>query len=164
MKNLTTLLALFIPFLLTAQTNIVWTGGTPGQETQWNEPQNWDANRIPGENDHVVIHAENNGHFSQPVLDRAAQVASLEIGAGAELHITQNGKLVVDGAYTYSEGISMYGGKLVSEGAIILKDIEPEFIAKLDPVFQSLQVTYSSQSQDYEFSAASSDYSQVGRN
>lgn len=156
MKNLTTLFALFIPFLLTAQTNIVWKGGTPGKETCWNEPRNWDADRVPCENDHVIIRAENNGHFSQPVLNGSTQIASMEIGSGAELRVSESGKLLLDGSATYSEGISMYGGKLVSEGEIVLKGISPEFIAQLNPVFQHQKVRYYSQSFGYEFCVVSS--------
>lgn len=156
MKNLTTLFALFIPFLLTAQTNIVWKGGTPGQETKWTEPQNWDANRVPGEFDHVVIHAENTGHFSQPVLDGTAQIASVEIGPGAELHIAETGQLVVDGTHTYSEGISIYGGKLVADGIVILKHAVLDRLVETEPVVLKKRVLYQSTSYDNAVSVVTS--------
>ncbi|MCB9331845.1 MAG: hypothetical protein H6574_12245 [Lewinellaceae bacterium] len=92
MKNLTTLFALFIPFLLTAQTNIVWKGGTPGQETKWTEPQNWD-NRVPGE----FVIAEKPGIFHNPYwmerlklhLSRSAQAPNSILRKRANWWLTE---------------------------------------------------------------------------
>ena len=97
MKQLIVLLSLLIPTMLTAQNTITWEGGTPGHETNWNEPRNWDANRVPNENDKVIILLRNNGHFAQPVIDREVHVAWVEIHAGAELTITSSGQLILDG-------------------------------------------------------------------
>lgn len=156
MKNLIFLLSFFAPYLLAAQSTITWKGGTPGKETAWNEARNWDANRIPNENDKVIIRMENNGHFSQPVIDGEAIVAWVEIHAGASLSVTQTGSLTIDGEYTYSEGISIYGGKLDSGGEIILKDIDTEFIAKMEPVCLSQKITYYSSLHGCEFCVVSS--------
>jgi hypothetical protein len=157
MKNLLLLLlSAFLPLLMNAQTTITWKGGTPGQENQWNEPQNWDAHRIPNENDRVVIKMTHNGHFSQPVINTKVHIAWLEIYAGAELTLAPSGQLTLDGTYTYSEGISMYGGHLSSAGEIIFKDIEFEFIAALSPVCLGERVSFYSQSYGYEFSVVSS--------
>ena len=156
MKNVITLLAICIPFLLSAQTNIVWKGGTPGKETAWNEARNWNTNQIPGENDHVFINADNNGHFAQPVLKESVQVASINIGPRAELQITETGKLIVDGTDTYSEGISIYGGKLTSDGTIILKSIKNDDMADTPPIEIKKVVLVESVQFDSTFSAVTS--------
>ena len=101
---------------------------------------------------------ENNGHFSQLVIDNEVHIAWLEVHSGAELTITAAGKLTVDGSYTYSEGISLYGGFLHSDGKIIFKDIEIEFIANLAPVCLSQKTTYYSELHDYEFCVEASDF------
>lgn len=131
MKNLIVLLAFFAPLALTAQNTITWKGGTPGKETAWNEARNWDMNRVPSEDDVVVIQVENNGHFSQPIISSEVQVAWVKINVGASLTIAGSGQLTVDGEYTYSEGISIYGGDLTAKGKVVLKDIEMEFVADI---------------------------------
>jgi hypothetical protein len=149
-------LSILAPLFINAQTTTTWKGGTPGRETTWNEPKNWDANRIPGEWDKVIIKREYNGHFSQPVINAAVQVSWLEIHPGAELTITPSGQLTIDGSFTYSEGVSIYGGNIRSDGEIVFKDIDSEFIAKLDPVCLNQKTTYYSEIHGYEFCVVSS--------
>ncbi len=157
MKSLAILLiSTFLPLLINAQTTITWTGSTPGKETKWNEPKNWDAYRIPNEDDKVIIKMDNNSHFSQPVINEEVHIVWLEIHAGAELTITTTGQLILDGSYTYSQGISMYGGNLSSEGEIIFKNIEAEYIANLSPINLSEKINYYSKLHGYEFSIVSS--------
>lgn len=159
MKIIIILISLFTPLFLSAQTTISWKGGTPGKESAWNEARNWDQNRLPNENDHVIIRPENNGHFAQPIIDSEIHVAWVEIHVGSSLSVTKNGKLLVDGEHTYSEGISIYGGDLASDGEIILKDINVEFIAAMQPVCLSQKITYYSTLHGYEFCVVSSEFS-----
>jgi hypothetical protein len=157
MKNLIIiLLAACLPLFINAQTTITWKGGTPGKETKWNEPKNWDAYRIPNEDDKVIIKMENSGHFSQPVINDEVHIAWLEIHSGAELTIAATGQLTLEGTYTYSEGISIYGGNLSSDGEIIFKDIEAGFIAALSPICLSKKISFYSQLHGYEFCVVSS--------
>ncbi len=157
MKNLLIIfLTVFTTFVLAAQNTITWKGGTPGKETAWNEARNWDAHRIPNENDRVVIPTEFNGHFAQPMIEGEARAAWVEIQAGGSLYVARTGQLTIDGAYTYSEGISIYGGKLESDGEIILKDIDQEILAKIKPICLKQEVTYYSTLHKYEFSVVSS--------
>jgi hypothetical protein len=150
-------LSFCLPLFINAQTTISWKGGTPGKETKWSEPQNWDAYRIPNENDRVIIKMENSGHFSQPVINGKVHIAWLEIHSGATLEVTNSGVLLVDGTYTYSEGISMHGGKLHSEGKIILKHIDVDNIAALQPLCLDHSSGYASGLYGYEFTIVSSD-------
>ena len=109
-----------------AQTTIRWKGGTPGREDSWNEPRNWDAQRLPDAFDKVIIRLDNTGHFAQPVLDSEVTVAWIDIQSGGLLTITEHGRLNVDGRYTYSEGITMNKGHLISNGDVVLIGIEPD--------------------------------------
>ena len=151
------LLTACLPLFIHAQTAISWKGGTPGKETKWSEPKNWDAHRIPNEEDKVIIKMENNGHFSQPVIDKEVHIAWLEIHSRAALEVTKSGVLLIDGTDVYSEGISMYGGKLHSEGEIILKHIDVDNIAGLQPVCLDHTSSYASGLYGYEFTIVSSD-------
>ena len=155
-----TSIILILASLLTAfsqaQSSISWVGGTPGKETTWNEPRNWDDHKVPAEHDKVVIKKVNSGHGAQPVIESNVHIAWLEIHSGAKLAISEGSQLILDGAYTYSEGISIYGGDLYSEGEILFKDIEFEFIANLSPVCLDPKVSYYSELYRYEFCVASS--------
>lgn len=143
---------LFYTINSTAQKSTIWVGGTPGKETKWNEPRNWDNNRVPDENTHVIIKSTNSGHAAQPIISDLVEVAWIEIRQGAALTISASGQLIVNGAETYSEGISIHGGKIQSSGRIILKNIEEAFIPDYESVALSKQVNYYSTIHDFEFS------------
>ena len=61
-------------------------------------------------------------------------IAAIEIQSGTELNIESTGQLIIDGGLTYSEGITIYGGKIRSEGEIILKNIDERFIHKSEAI------------------------------
>jgi len=145
------LLSFLLPLAIIAQTTITWKGGTPGKENKWNEPKNWDSHRIPSEDDKVVIKMENNGHFSQAIIDSEVHINWLVLQSGAELRISESGKLLIDGTFQYSEGISMHGGSLISEGNIILKNIDDQYIAAMSPGFLKNKISLSSKQYGYEF-------------
>ena len=119
---------------LLAQNSIIWKGGTPGKETSWNEPKNWDLNQIPDFNSHVVIKSINSGHQSQPRIDSRVAVASIEIHSGSTLIIGERGDVLIDGEYTFSQGIVNYGGKFINNGKIELRNIEPYDIQKSEEI------------------------------
>ena len=142
MKNVLLILILFIPLCIHAQRVIIWEGGTPGKENVWNEPKNWDANQLPEEDSHVVIKFANTGHFGQPIIDKMIQIASLEIQSGATLRVTKTGSLLIDGTDTYSKGITIYGGELISEGEIVLKNIDTKYLDELAIDASNMEVVY----------------------
>jgi len=131
--------------------SITWKGGTPGRERDWTEPKNWDANRVPDEDSQVIIKFWNSGHQAQPILKDEVQIASLDIYSNAELVVTPDGKLIIDGEYTYSEGISIYGGKLSNKGEVVIKNIDKEFILKSQPVATEKANEYVSELFNYKF-------------
>lgn len=107
MKNLLIFLTLCCPIILSAQKTITWKGGTPGKKSAWTEPKNWDANKVPTEDDKVIIANQNIGLLSYPLISEIVQIASIEIHSDAILHVSKSGKLIVDGEYVYSRGISI---------------------------------------------------------
>lgn len=112
---------------LFAQNTIIWKGGTPGNETSWNEAKNWSSNQVPDEFSCIIIKRLNSGHQAQPIIKETVEATSIEIQSGATLTVTENGLLLIDGANTYSKGITMYGGNLVNKGIIQLNNIEDTY-------------------------------------
>ena len=159
MKSFLTLTLAFICSLnISSQNTIHWLGGTPGHESEWNEPRNWDANRVPIESDKVIISNRNNGHFKQPVISGEVQIAWLEILSGGNLTISNSGILTIDGSNTYSEGISIYGGAIHSDGEILFKGVELGFLEKNAPVCLERKYIYYSTAYQYNYSVVSTSF------
>ena len=144
MKQVLFLALVLMSSALLAQGTVNWIGGTPGKETAWNEPRNWDNNRVPDETTHVVIQLKNTGHFAQPVIDEYVEVASLTLYPGGELNITDEGTLLVDGGFTLSEGIRMEGGKLNSAGEIVLLNLDQEIVDNFTLIALNHNIQFSS--------------------
>lgn len=135
MKNLLFVLLTFATTFASAQITANWKGGTPGQETNWNYAKNWSNNQVPNEFTHVVIADNNTGYVAMPVINSYVAVASLQIKPNASLTISGKGTLDIDGEYTYSNGIMMYGGQLINNGKIMLSHVELEYGAfQLDKI------------------------------
>lgn len=132
MKSFIIFFLAFTSTLLTAQNTVTWLGGTPGKETKWNEAKNWNNHQVPDEYSNVIIKRLSSGHDAQPVIVENVEVASIEIQSGAQLTIFGSGNLLIDGEYIYTEGISIYGGKLVNGGIInfynLANDLTNEFL------------------------------------
>jgi len=126
MKNLMILLFTLSTSLLTAQTICTWTGGTPGKENAWNEARNWDTNRVPDEFTFVVIQKVNSGHNAQPEIKQEIEIAGLDILNNAKLTILKNGNLKINGLYTATNGIQLFGGELINFGNLELSNIDSE--------------------------------------
>ncbi|KAA3640130.1 MAG: hypothetical protein DWQ02_02505 [Bacteroidetes bacterium] len=124
MRNLIVVILCFVSSIIVAQDVHVWQGGTPGNETNWDEPKNWSNQEVPSEDSYVVIKLNNTGHYSQPEITGKVVIASLELQSNATLKIHPAGELLIDGTYTYTEGISMYGGKLNNLGTLELNNID----------------------------------------
>lgn len=124
MRNLIIVILCFVSSVIIAQDVHVWKGGTPGNETNWDEPKNWSNHEVPSEESYVVIKFENTGHYSQPEINGKVVIASLELQSNARLKINSAGELLIDGTYTYTEGITMYGGKLNNLGKLELNNID----------------------------------------
>ena len=127
MKALLFVLMAISSTMLIAQTTIVWEGGAPGNQNNWDDSRNWSVHKVPDENSHVIIKQSNSGHHAQPIINEDVQVASVEIHNGAVLTIKENGYLLIDAEYTYSQGLLNYGGELINEGEIEIRNIDGEY-------------------------------------
>lgn len=126
-KSSIAILLLFIVLSLNGQNLIVWKGGFPGQESEWNLPQNWEGNQLPDEDSYVIIKWINSGHNAQPILNSFTKITSLEVHADAQLVIGQQGELVIDGSYNYSSGVLLYNGKVKNDGSIRIVGVDSNF-------------------------------------
>src|SRR5690349_19192776 len=71
---------------------------------QWNNPQNWSPNGIPGAGDDVII-KQNPGGPSHVVLPGAVTVRSIDLEAGGSLS---------DGSITATGGLTWLGGAILT--------------------------------------------------
>ena len=156
MKNIIIISMLLVPMVLSAQQEIYWKGGTPGNENAWDVPKNWDRNRVPTETDKVIIRHLNNGHDSQPIIQTDVVVSWIEIHSGSRLTVQKGRSLTIGQSELYSEGISIYGGEIVSEGDIVVNDIHPsEMRLSTNCQIQDQMIKCSSESLDFSFQVRS---------
>jgi hypothetical protein len=100
MKTLITL-NLFITFcflgnVLSAQRNVTWIGGTPGQESNWFCYKNWSNANVPDEFTNVYIIDVSSSTFHYPVIkSKEATVLSISIVSEGKLTIEKTGSLSV---------------------------------------------------------------------
>ena len=103
------LTSLFLTLALPAQN--IWKGGTPGSETDWNQPKNWSQNHIPDWTDDAVVIPNvmyQSGVF--PVISsKVPDIAYLSIEGGAHLTIESTGALIIDGKENYNHGVLNIG-------------------------------------------------------
>ncbi|MEM6965966.1 MAG: hypothetical protein AAF573_14460 [Bacteroidota bacterium] len=113
-------------WLLVANTTVAqnsWLGGTPGAETEWNNPKNWSENRVPDWRDDVVIIgnvSSQSGHFPK-VTEKTPEISHLRLDGGATLTIEKEGSLIVNGANTHNYGI-VNVGTLVNYGFVSIEN------------------------------------------
>ncbi|MFN0014606.1 MAG: hypothetical protein ACKVU2_08665 [Saprospiraceae bacterium] len=110
-----------------AQRVVFWKGGTPGMESNWNNPKNWSNNRVPDAFANVVIPDVSSRSRTFPVIDRkGAEVGSLTLESGSSLVVLNSGSLKVH------EGLEQIGvshldarGKLIRNEGIALSEVLP---------------------------------------
>lgn len=113
-------------FLTLAQTIFAqntWIGGTPGSETDWNNPRNWSLNHVPDNGDLVVLIADvsTQSGFFPVIAQDVPEIAFLNIEGGAKVTILTKGKLVVNGNSTFNHGIQNTG-KMYNSGVLVIKN------------------------------------------
>ena len=82
----------------TAQTTVIWKGGTPGKTQDWNCAKNWNTNKVPGVFDHVIIPNVSPQARPFPVVkDEVEPILSLTVHSNAEITIQTAGILIVEG-------------------------------------------------------------------
>lgn len=101
---------------LSAQNAVVWKGGTPGQENNWNCPKNWSKYKVPDEFSDVVIPDVSSTTHATPVIKSGTfEVNSIQIQSNAQLTIESGARLVVYNAETAFD----QAGNLQLNGSIL---------------------------------------------
>ena len=118
MKTLIILLLTLTSSILVAQKSVTWIGGTPGNETSWEEPKNWSDQHVPNEFSNVYIPDVSTSTFSNPIIKNGIiELNTLEIESTAKLTIQKEASLIV---YGNAEGF--YANNFEIKGAFIVLD------------------------------------------
>lgn len=102
--------------ILMAQNTVTWKGGTPGNETSWEEPKNWSNNHVPNEFSNVYIPDVSTSTFSNPTIkDGIIELNSLQIVSTAKLTIDKMATLIVHGNAdgVYADNVDIKGSFIV---------------------------------------------------
>ena len=118
MKTLIILLLTLTSSILVAQKSVTWLGGTPGNETSWEEPKNWSTHHVPNEFSDVYIPDVSTSSFSNPTIKNGTiELNTLQIESTAKLTIQKMAKLIV---YGNAEGF--YATNFEIKGSFIVLD------------------------------------------
>lgn len=131
MKTIFLIIATFGSFSVFSQQTAEWIGGTPGVESEWFIPSNWNTNRVPDEDTKVVIRGTHSGHLAMPVIWQEAEALQIDIISGGSLTILETGSLSIDGESFYTKGICVFGGELKNFGLIELIHLESNLTGRL---------------------------------
>ena len=130
MKTMVTL-NLFIAFcffgtLMSAQRNVTWIGGTPGQESDWFCNKNWSNAHVPDEFSNVYIINVSSSTFHYPVIkSKEATALSISIVSEGKLTIEKSGTLSVIEAIIVQNNKSIINrGKLIVES----QELKSEYV------------------------------------
>lgn len=116
MKTILIAILTFVSTITFVQQITVWQGGTPGNETNWNEPKNWSTNTVPDEFSDVYIHDVSSSTFSSPVLGEGqVEVNSIRVASNAQLTINPEASVVV---YGYTQGLT--NKNVTMDGALLV--------------------------------------------
>lgn len=84
--------------ILVAQNTVTWVGGTPGKETNWDEPKNWNIHKVPNEFSDVIIPDVSTSTFASPVIRKGlVELNSIQLASSTKLTISKSAQLVVYG-------------------------------------------------------------------
>ncbi len=118
MKTLIIALFTLTSTMTVAQNTVTWIGGTPGNETSWDEPKNWSNHHVPNEFSDVYIPDVSTSTFSNPTIkDGVIELNSLQIASTAKLTIEKMAKLIVHGN---ADGV--YAANVDIKGSFIVWD------------------------------------------
>ena len=99
MKTFLIIVLTFTATAINAQNTVTWIGGTPGNETTWNEARNWSNHRVPDVFSDVIIPDVSSTTFAYPVIENEwVEINSIFIYPTSRLKIDGDAKLV-----TYAE-------------------------------------------------------------
>lgn len=113
------LVVILLPLCLSAiaQRPITWKGGTPGKNTEWHCPQNWNTSSVPDEFSDVIIPDVSASSHALPVIRSGIiEINSLCIQHNGKLTIDANAELIILG---YTVGMTRHN--ILGQGSIILQ-------------------------------------------
>lgn len=90
---------LFIALDSYAQREIVWKGGTPGQESEWFCASNWIPERIPDEFSNVIIPDVSTSSRAYPEIkgEQVVAINEIRVYTTAELLVDKQSSLLIYG-------------------------------------------------------------------
>lgn len=102
-------------YTLGTSQGLMWSGLV---DEEWNEPANWNLNRIPTEDDHIVI----NSCTKCPRLSDPTVIAGLQASSGAVINLANNTLSVTEACFLNDAAISSDGGKIASTNFLEMKN------------------------------------------
>ena len=113
-QKIITILFMTISTLSFSQKTVVWKGGTPGMEQQWDCAKNWSTHSVPDEFSDVLIPDVSSTTQATPII-RSGKVAvnSIFLESDALLSVQKNAMLTV---YGHAQGV--YVENLQLQGAL----------------------------------------------
>ena len=133
MKTLLIIALTFTTTILMAQNTVTWVGGTPGKESDWNEPKNWSNHKVPNEFSDVFIKDVGTTTFNFPEIKNGLiEINSLQITSSGQLKINESAQLIVYGA---TEGLVK--DNVIIQGSLIVLDEISEKEIDLKTVFSN---------------------------
>lgn len=99
-----------------AQQTVTWIGGTPGQETNWNEARNWSNYKVPDAFSNVLIPDVSSSTFSAPVISNSViELNSILIESNAQLSLAPDAILII-----HQKAYGIINPKIQLGGTIIM--------------------------------------------
>ena len=118
LKTIIVLLLTLTSTILVAQKSVTWVGGTPGNETSWDEPKNWSDYHIPNEFSNIYIPDVSTSTFPNPTIHSGIiELNSLQVEPSAKLTIEKKAKLIV-----YGNTDGFYANNFDIKGSFIVLD------------------------------------------
>jgi hypothetical protein len=111
----------------------IWLGGTIDEEHNWDCPSNWSLNRVPNEEDSVILLGHPKvSNFSPFIGSFVPKIFHLILVNQSELHINSAGKLQIQGNCIEDNAIYLNNSRLVNEGTIHLENPGQKGIEMID--------------------------------
>lgn len=118
MKYLLSLSLLLLTMTTFTQNFVKWIGGTPGRETAWEEPRNWNTYRVPDHFSNVIIPDVSSSTRVYPRIKGGiiVELNSLLIYTNAQLCLEQEAQLLI-----YDHQFGLYSQHLDIQGIVVVR-------------------------------------------
>ena len=118
MKTLLIAIFTLTATFISAQNTVEWIGGTPGKQSDWNEPKNWSNHKVPDVFSNVIIPNVSSTTLSSPIIPEGiVEINSLTINAMGELVVEEEATLIV-----YSEASGADSEEVIINGELKIVD------------------------------------------